>query len=39
MSAATAEAAASRWENFPGLLDMFDILRGTPSMLVNHAAA
>ncbi|WP_247040155.1 hypothetical protein [Arthrobacter rhizosphaerae] len=39
MSAAAAEAAARSWESFLGLLDMFDILRRTPPMLVNHAAA
>ncbi|WP_309107150.1 hypothetical protein [Arthrobacter sp.] len=39
MSAAAAETAASLWESFLGLLDMFDILRRTPRMLVNHAAA
>ena len=39
MSAAAAETAASRWESFLGLLGMFDILRRTATMLVNHAAA
>ncbi|WP_461165138.1 hypothetical protein [Arthrobacter sp. R4-81] len=39
MSAAAAETAASPWESFLELLDMFDILRRTPPMLVNHAAA